>query len=116
MGMVIKILEIVIVVINCFSVLMLVIGVVLCAKNLLLAAKSGLARKNKIKLVLNARIELGSFVLLGLEVLIVADIIKTIINPTVSDVALLGTIVAIRTVISYFLNKEIDALEEEMEE
>ncbi|RVU54142.1 DUF1622 domain-containing protein [Anaerosphaera multitolerans] len=50
---------------------------------------------------------LGGIVLLGLEILIIADIVETIINPTFDEIALLAAIVAIRTAISYFLNKEI---------
>ena len=39
--------------------------------------------------------------------LIVADIIDSIAKPTFEDILRLAAIVAIRTVISYFLNKEI---------
>jgi uncharacterized membrane protein len=56
--------------------------------------------------------ELGSYVLLGLEVLIVADIIETIINPTIDDIILLAAIITIRTVVSLFLNKEIKEIRE----
>ena len=51
---------------------------------------------------------LGSYVLLGLEILIAADIIETIIHPTFGDIVRLAAVVIIRTVISYFLNKEIE--------
>ena len=50
----------------------------------------------------------GSYVLLGLEILIAADIIETIIHPTFEDIVRLAAVVIIRTVISYFLNKEIE--------
>lgn len=50
---------------------------------------------------------LGSYILLSLEFLIVADIIESIINPTFQDIIKLALIVLIRTMISYFLNKEI---------
>jgi uncharacterized membrane protein len=56
------------------------------------------------------RIDLGRYLLLGLEFLIAADIIRTIVKPTLEEVAVLLAIVAIRTVISYFLNKEIERL------
>ena len=39
--------------------------------------------------------------------MIAADIIETITHPTLQDVALLGGIVVIRTVISYFLDREL---------
>jgi Predicted membrane protein len=42
----------------------------------------------------------------GLEFIIAADLLATIIAPSIEDVMLLGAIVAIRTVLSYFLSKE----------
>jgi uncharacterized membrane protein len=54
-----------------------------------------------------ARLALGSYILLGLEILIVADIIETVVNPTLEEIAILGAIVLIRTVISVFLDREI---------
>ena len=53
------------------------------------------------------RHQLGSYLLLGLEFLIAADIIGTVIHPTLNDMAVLGSIVIIRTIISYFLDREI---------
>lgn len=56
---------------------------------------------------------LGSYILLSLEFLIVADIIESIINPTFQDIIKLALIVLIRTMISYFLNKEISEFSED---
>jgi len=53
------------------------------------------------------RHHLGSYILLGLEFLIAADIIRTIMQPTKNDLIILGSIVLIRTVLSYFLNLEM---------
>jgi uncharacterized membrane protein len=50
---------------------------------------------------------LGYYLLLGLEFLIAADIIDTLMKPTTKDLIILGAIVAIRTVISYSLNSEL---------
>ena len=50
---------------------------------------------------------LGYYLLLGLEFLIAADIIDTLMKPTTQELILLGSIVAIRTVISYSLNSEL---------
>ncbi len=49
----------------------------------------------------------GTDLLLGLEFLIAADILHTLIKPNIEGLIVLGSIVAIRTVISYFLNREI---------
>lgn len=50
---------------------------------------------------------LGYYLLLGLEFLIAADIIDTLMKPNTQDLIVLGAIVAIRTVISYSLNAEL---------
>ncbi len=50
---------------------------------------------------------LGYPLLLGLEFLIAADIIDTLMKPRVQDLAVLGAIVIIRTLISYSLNAEL---------
>lgn len=49
----------------------------------------------------------GSYILLGLEFLVAADVTHTIIKPSLHDMAILGSIVAIRTVLSFFLNREL---------
>jgi uncharacterized membrane protein len=50
---------------------------------------------------------LGYYLLLGLEFLIAADIIDTLMKPTPQDLLVLGAIIVIRTVISYSLNTEL---------
>ena len=55
------------------------------------------------------RRRLGQAILLGLEVLIVGDIVRTIIvDTTIESVAVLGMIVVIRIVLSFSLEVEID--------
>ncbi len=49
----------------------------------------------------------GSYILLGLEFLIAADIVHTLMQPDLNELAGLGAIVAIRTVLSLFLNREM---------
>jgi uncharacterized membrane protein len=50
---------------------------------------------------------LGYYLLLGLEFLIAADIIDTLMKPASSDLVVLAAMVGIRTVISYSLNFEL---------
>ena len=50
---------------------------------------------------------LGYYLLLGLEFLIAADIVDTLMKPSVQDLIVLGAIVLIRTIISYSLNAEL---------
>ena len=63
--------------------------------------------KRRLKLLGNVRYNLGYHLLIALELLIAADIIRTIIKPTLEELGILGAIVAIRVVLSYFLHIEI---------
>ena len=64
-------------------------------------------KDTKIITLHHIRHTVGSYLLLGLEFLIAADIIRTIAKPTLEELALLGGIVVIRTIISYFLGREL---------
>ena len=51
----------------------------------------------------------GGVLLLGLEILVAADLIRTVaVSPTLENVAVLGLIVVIRTFLSFSLQMEID--------
>jgi uncharacterized membrane protein len=55
------------------------------------------------------RANVGRAILLGLEVLIIADIVQTIVvEPSLESVAVLGSIVVIRILLSFSLEVEID--------
>jgi len=55
------------------------------------------------------RRDLGRVILLGLEVLIIADIVRTVVvEPTFESVGVLGAIVVIRIILSFSLEVEID--------
>jgi uncharacterized membrane protein len=57
------------------------------------------------------RRDLGRVILLGLEVLIIADIVRTVVvEPTFESVAVLGSIVVIRIILSFSLEVEIDGV------
>jgi uncharacterized membrane protein len=53
------------------------------------------------------RQRLGGHLLLGLEIFIAGDIVSSVVSPTWEKVGLLAAIVAIRTVLSYFLRMEV---------
>lgn len=55
------------------------------------------------------RQDIGRAILLGLEVLVAADIIRTVaVTPTLTSVAVLGAIVVIRTFLSMSLQLEVE--------
>ena len=58
--------------------------------------------------VLEFRQRLGRAIVLGLELLVAADILRTVsMKPTLQEVAVLGIIVAIRTFLSFSLEAEL---------
>lgn len=76
-------------------------------------ARSGPERVRKTN---RERIELGRYILAGLEVFIVADIIRTAMSLAFADLLFLGLLVVIRSVISYFLDRELKELKHELGE
>lgn len=85
-------------------------GVILGFIEFLRAQAAFFSKGRKLVPLEKIRIDLGRYLLLGLEFLIAADIIRTIVKPSLEEVVVLVAIVAIRTVISFFLNKEIERL------
>jgi len=63
-------------------------------------------RREAIQLNEAIRLKLGSYLVLALEFFIAGDIVKTIITPTWQSLGILGVIVVIRTILSYFLTKD----------
>ena len=53
------------------------------------------------------RQRLGSYILLGMEFMIAGDIIQTVLKPDKEGLIILASIVSIRTVISFFLTREL---------
>ena len=82
------------------------------AQTVILFLGNELSRLNgsySLEKIASLRVKLGQYLLLGLELLIASDIIETIVNPGLDELAQVGGIVLIRTVLAFFLNREIDA-------
>lgn len=62
------------------------------------------------------RVELGRYILGGLELLIVSDIIHTAISLAMADLVFLGLLVVIRSLISFFLDRELADVKRELRE
>ncbi len=87
------------------------IGVIIIALGALIAITRFLISQLKFKNHLYTRLrrELGKAILLGLEVLVAADIIATVVTePTLKKVFTLGVIVLIRIFLSMSLQVEIE--------
>jgi uncharacterized membrane protein len=54
------------------------------------------------------RLTLGRWLVLALELALAADILRTVMVPTWDEIGKLGAIVGLRTVLNYFLQREIE--------
>ncbi|WP_242034208.1 DUF1622 domain-containing protein [Richelia sinica] len=54
------------------------------------------------------RLQLGRVLALGLEFTVASDILRTAVAPTRQDILNLGAIVLLRTLLNYFLEREIE--------
>ena len=90
-------------VIDAVGVLVVVIGIVLAAIRLLTQPSTPFGKYKQF------RQDLGRGILLGLEFLVAADIIRTVaVTPTLESVLVLGLIVVIRTFLSLALQMEVE--------
>ncbi len=60
------------------------------------------------------RIELGRYILAGLELFIVSDVIHTALSLAFADLIFLLLLVIIRSITSYFLDRELEQLKKEL--
>lgn len=77
---------------------------------LLLRVKSVLTRESQLIPISHIRASIGEKTALGLDFFLAGDIIQTIMVPSWESLAILGGIVVIRTVIAFFLNKDLREL------
>jgi uncharacterized membrane protein len=92
--------------IEVLGVLLIVLGIVHASVNALLGCRKQLDR---IVIYNQLRIGIARTLLLGLEILVAADIIRTIaLQPNLQNLASLGLLVLIRTVLSWALIVEVE--------
>ena len=102
-----KTLEWLILILQGISVTVIIYGVLLTIFKFFKIEFSKENRILKVKALNKTKNFLGSYILLGLEILVCSGIILSILKPTLYDILLLGSTVTLRTVISYFLKKEL---------
>ena len=108
-------LEVAVVGIDVFACLILVIGGLRFIVGFALAK---ISRNTAIRVrgVNSERVNLGRYILAGLELLIVSDIIHTALSLAMIDLLFLGLLVVIRSVISYFIDMELEQVKKELRE
>jgi uncharacterized membrane protein len=93
-----------------FEVAGIVVLVTGFAAGLVLAARE-VARGHRFGVYRMVRMYFGRSILLGLEILVAADLIRTVaVDPTMGNVLVLGLIVLIRTFLSFSLEIEIEGV------
>lgn len=99
--------------IDLFAILLLLIGATRFILGVAVAevARRGPERVNKTN---RERIELGRYILAGLELFIVSDVIHTALSLRFSDLLFLLLLVIIRSITSYFLERELTDLKKEL--
>lgn len=85
----------------------LVVGFILA---LALSIRSVIRREGAVSTFRTVRSTLGGAILLALEVLVAADLIRTLREPTLEEALILGIIVLIRTILSISIQIEIDGI------
>ena len=65
-------------------------------------------KENQFRTMQILRCDVGLYILLALDFIITSDIITSMVHTDMDDLINLGAIVVLRTVIGYFLGKEIE--------
>ena len=103
-----QILETTVTLINLFGIMIVFWGFVVAAIAFIRMKRHRHTTVYFLKEANEIRAVLGTYILFGLEFMIAGDIIHTFLKPSQEDLIVLATIVGIRTVISYFLGREVD--------
>jgi uncharacterized membrane protein len=64
-------------------------------------------KRNHIDII---RLDFARAIILGLEFIVAADVIATTTSPDYYSLGILASLVAIRTLLTYFMNKEVNKL------
>ncbi|MBP1805869.1 DUF1622 domain-containing protein [Rubellimicrobium aerolatum] len=113
-GWLVEALEYVAAGIDLFAILLLLVGALRFVGGVTRAELSG-DDARRLRGTNRERVELGRYILAGLELLIVSDIIHTSLSLALADLAYLGLLVLIRSLISFFLDRELGELRRELE-
>lgn len=84
--------------------LIIFVGAVLAAVAFVRAALIARSTREFVRV----RLRLGLYLALGLEFQLASDILSTAVAPTFEEIGKLAAIAAIRTLLNYFLSKEIE--------
>lgn len=101
--------------IDLIGILIVLWGFALGLVGYLRAESANIFRGCTINAMRDVRLKLGSYILLGIEFMIASDLVNTVISRSPDDLIFVAALVVIRTAISYFLGKELEAVRRETE-
>ena len=110
---VVRILETLAFVTGCVSMVVVLYGTLVSFLSFLKNEIRRISGKFSYQRIRVLRADLGTYLLFGLEILIASDVLKTIIEPSFMELGILAGIVVLRTVLSVFLNREINEIEKD---
>lgn len=97
--------------VEAFAILILILGALRFLYHFVLAEWRLTSGKDDMSELAAARIVMAHYILTGLELFIVADLIMLVLTLSLTNLLFLSLLVIVRTGISYFLEHEIRALE-----
>jgi uncharacterized membrane protein len=103
-------------IIDYIGISIIVWGFLISLKDLLFFEFSKLTKHTSLAASHLIRRKLGIYILMGLEFMIASDIIHTVVKREITDLYFLAGIIVLRTLIGYFLGKEIKEAEDSMQE
>ena len=114
LGRLVEILEWAAAIVDVFAILILLIGAIRFIVGVTIAeiSRDGQRRTRGVN---RERMELGRYILAGLELFIVSDVVHTALSLKFADLLFLLLLVIIRSIISYFLDRELAQLKDEVD-
>ncbi len=115
LGPLVEIFEWIAAIVDIAAILLILIG---AARFIAGVAVAEIARRGteRVRKTNRERIELGRYILASLELFIVSDIIHTALSLAFADLMFLGLLVVIRSITSFFLDRELEQLKKEVGE
>ncbi|MDM0034494.1 DUF1622 domain-containing protein [Variovorax sp. J22P271] len=87
------------------TLVLLAVGALLATKNLLVGAFTGATAS---ELSLDVWQGMSRWLMVGLEFMLAADLVSTVVAPTWDELGRLATIAAIRTLLGFFLGRDLE--------
>ncbi|MFT5084090.1 MAG: putative membrane protein [Lentisphaeria bacterium] len=96
--------------IDLFGILIILYGFTISAFGFIRVELKRFANAEGLMACQHVRVQLGTYILLGIEFMIASDIIHTVLTRELMDLAFVSALVIIRTAISFFLGREIQEI------